>query len=188
MKRAKVHNSKGLTPKQDRFCLEYIKDLSAADAARRMGASEKSCRQIGSRYLSLPQVHDRVAELKAKQAERLELKADDVLRELLIVLKMDIAEVYEPDGKMKLVHNIKPEIRRAIAGIDVEELFEGHGRDRVQVGFTKKLKLWDKMKAAELLGKHLKLFADTLNLNVEVGFADKLRKARERAAARGKKA
>ena len=46
----------------------------------------------------------------------------------------------------------------ALAGLDVLEEYEGSGRDREFVGYTKKYKIADKLRALEALGKHLGLF------------------------------
>jgi hypothetical protein len=56
-------------------------------------------------------------------------------------------------------------VRRAIAGVEVTEEFEGRGAERKSVGFTKKVRFWEKTKALELLGKHLGIFKDRVELS-----------------------
>ena len=58
------------------------------------------------------------------------------------------------------IKDIPKAVRKAISGVEVEELFEGKGEDRVHVGTLRKVKFWDKVKSWELLGKHLKLFVE----------------------------
>lgn len=45
-----------LTPKQKRFCEEYMVDLNASAAAIRAGYSEKTCAEIGYENLRKPQI------------------------------------------------------------------------------------------------------------------------------------
>lgn len=154
-----------LTPKQARFVEEYLLDLSATDAACRAGYSRKTAESQGSRLLSNVKVREAIDAALAARSERVEVKADDVLRELLRLARVDLGEAFDKDGRLKAVHSIPPDVRRAIAGIEVEELFEGHGPDRVQTGHVRKVKFWEKTKALELLGKHLKLFTDKLEVS-----------------------
>ena len=74
--------SKGLNPKQTRFVAEYLKDLNATQAAIRSGYSAKTAEQIGSRLLRNVGVAVAVAKGQSRVAERLELSAEIVLRNL----------------------------------------------------------------------------------------------------------
>ena len=59
-------------------------------------------------------------------------------------------------------------MRRTIAGIEVEELYEMQGREKVYIGRVKKIKLIDKTKAIEMLGKKLDMFIDKVHVSGEV--------------------
>ena len=72
-------------------------------------------------------------------------------------------------------------LRLAISSIEVFEEFEGSGKDRVYIGDTKKLKIWDKVKALELLGKHLKLFTEKLELSGKVELGRKTQSRQKQA-------
>ena len=76
-----------------------------------------------------------------------------------------------------------PPLRKALASVEVDELFEGTGKDREQTGYTKKIKTTDKLKALELLGKHLKMFTDVTEVRGLEGLGDRLRAARLRERA-----
>ena len=64
-----------LTPKQERFCEEYLVDLAPRAAAARAGLSPGT----GSQLMAHPKVLARIEELKAARSARVNLKADDVL-------------------------------------------------------------------------------------------------------------
>lgn len=138
-------------PKRERFCLEYLKDLNATQAALRAGYSARTAKVQGSRLLTYADVQARISEQMAKRADRLELKAEDVLRELLRLARVDIAGAFDSEGRLRPIHEIPEDVRRAVAGVDVVE------RDGT---LTTKVRFWDKTRALELLGKHLRLFIE----------------------------
>lgn len=74
-----------LSPKQERFAREYLLDLNATQAAIRAGYSPKTAQEQASRLLSNVMVAARVAELKAKRAEKADRTAQDVLNDIIAV-------------------------------------------------------------------------------------------------------
>ena len=68
-----------MTPKQNRFCEEYIIDLNATQAAIRAGYSQKAARAIAAENLSKPDIQKKVEELKAAATEKAEVSVQDVL-------------------------------------------------------------------------------------------------------------
>ena len=157
--------SKELAPMQDAFCREYLKDLCGQDAAIRAGYSEKSAKTQASMLLAEDHIQARIAELNRDRLARVQVESDTVLRELLRIATSDIGEAFKDDGSLKPLKEIPTDVRRAIQSIEIDELFDGFGQDRHQIGLTKKLKFWDKTKALEMLGKHLKLFTEKLEVS-----------------------
>lgn len=151
---------KALTPKQEMFCREYLIDLNATRAAERAGFSGKTANEKGSQLLAMPHVSLRIQGLMNERANEVKVTASDVLRELILIAKVDLAQAYNPNGTLKSIHEIPEETRRAISAIKVYEEFDGHGKDRFQCGESREVKFWDKPKALEMLGRHLKLFTD----------------------------
>lgn len=171
-----------LTPKQNAFVAEYLKDLNATQAAIRAGYSQKTAHVQGPRLLENVEVKRSIDEALERRAARVEVKADDVLRELLRLAMVDIGEAFDEKGALKPLHEMSPDVRRAISGIEVEEIWDfGDGDERTSAGRVRKVKFWDKKGALELLGKHLKLFTDRVEHSVDSSFADMLKTARERA-------
>ena len=54
-----------------------------------------------------------------------------------------------------------------LAGIDVRELFEGYGSNRKKIGEVLKIKFIDRLRALELVGKHVNVqaYRDKVDLN-----------------------
>jgi len=169
-----------LDGKQLRFCQEYIVDLNATQAAIRAGYSQKTAGSQGHDLLKKPEIEAEIQRLADKRTERVEIRADDVLRETYLLATSDLAAAFNDDGSLKPIKDIPPHIRRAISSVEVDELFEGRGEDREHVGYTRKIRLWDKVKTLELLGKHLRLFSDTLKIEAQLDIAGLLAEARQR--------
>lgn len=147
-----------LNPKQVLFCLEYLRDLNATEAALRAGYSKKTAYAQGSDLLKHPEICQYIQGQMDLRAGRVLVNADDVLREILRIATADIAAAFDADGKLRPLDEIPEDTRRAIAGVEILEEWGGAGESRSLIGYTKKIKFWDKVRALELLGKHLRLF------------------------------
>lgn len=166
-----------LEPKQLRFCQEYIIDLNATKAAIRAGYAPDSASMQGARLIANDKVQEELARLQAKVANKLELTAERVLREAMRVGFSDISEAFDDNGKLKPIKEIPEDCRRAICAVEVEDL---KGPANISIGWTRKVKFWDKMKALEKLGDHLKLFAKEINLKGEINVTGLVDEARKR--------
>jgi phage terminase small subunit len=145
-----------MNAKQARFCAEYLVDLNANQAAIRAGYAPKSAHVNGPRLLKRADVQARLQELRARREERLEVRADDVVRELFRLAMCDIGKAFDADGNLLPLHQMPEDVRRAIAGVEVSTRFTDDG----QVATVTKVKWWDKTRGLEMLGKHLKMFVD----------------------------
>lgn len=152
----KVNKARKLTDLQIAFCHEYVIDFNGTQAAIRAGYKPSNAQSNASRQLSDPRVQELVAELMEKRTERTKVDADWMLKRLVAEAEADIADLYDEEGGLKPVHQW-PKIWRTglVAGIEVEEIFEGTGKEREHVGQVKKLKLSDRIKRLDLIGKHV---------------------------------
>ena len=141
-----------LTAKQERFVEEYLIDLNATQAAIRAGYSKKTAKSQGQRLLTNVDVERSLSEAQAKRSEETGITAQWVLERLAAEADADVADLYSEGGNLRPVHEW-PEIWRKglVAGLDVEELtVEGQ-----VIGRVKKVKLSDRIKRIELIGKHV---------------------------------
>jgi len=72
--------SRELTDKQKQFCLEYLIDLNATQAAVRAGYSKKTAHSIGNENLIKPLIQARIAECMAERSEKTKIDAAYVLK------------------------------------------------------------------------------------------------------------
>ena len=145
-----------LTAKQQRFVDEYLVDLNATQAAIRAGYSQKTARQVGAENLTKPVIADAVAKAQASRSERVQIDADWVLTRLASEATADLADIYDEDGGLKPVHDWPLIWRQGlVAGIEAVEEFETVDGERRSIGMVRKVKLSDRIKRIELIGKHV---------------------------------
>lgn len=168
-----------MTPKQERFVAEYLFDLNGTAAAKRAGLSEKTAASIASEYLRKPHIAKAIAERQAAQLAAADLSATRVLEEMRRLAFMDVGVLFDTAGNLRPLHLMKPADRAAIAGIEViiKNAEAGDGKtDKVH-----KVKLCDKVRVLEMLGKHYKLLSDTLNVTADDALIAALHAGRKRA-------
>jgi phage terminase small subunit len=145
-----------LTPKQARFVEEYLIDLNATQAAIRAGYSAKTANEIGAENLAKPSIKAAIDAAMAERSQQTKIDAQWVLKRLAAEAEADIADLYDDDGNLLPVAEWPLIWRQGLVqGIEVEELFEGRGADRVHIGRLRKIKLDSRVKRIELIGKHI---------------------------------
>lgn len=144
-----------LTPKQKRFVSEYLVDLNATAAARRAGYSTKTADRIGPELLGKTCVSQAIQEATKEREQRTEITQDMVIRETAKLAFFDIRKMFGKDGKPLDISELDDDTAAALVGLDVQDVYDS---DKDYVGFIKKYKMADKLKALELLGKHVGAF------------------------------
>jgi|SRR6185503_13120087 len=152
-----------LTDKQAMFVQEYIVDLNATQAAIRAGYSEESASVIGCENLTKPYIQAAVQKAMDLRSERVQITADRVLVELAKIGFADVRDMFTDSDQIKCVKNLPDDIAAAVQSIEIVTRPDGvdENGDKT-VEHIHKIKLADKKSSLELLGKHLKLFADRI--------------------------
>lgn len=146
-----------LTPKQAAFAQRYLATLNATQAAKDAGYSPRTARSIGAENLTKPHIQAAIAQAMKTQQKKLELDAEFVIGRLMKAAAFDIADVFEDDGALKSIKDWPTHARELVSGLKTQETTDGKG---VVIGQTRELKLPDRIRALELLGKRLRLFVD----------------------------
>ena len=140
-----------LTDKQKRFCEDYLIDLNATQAAIRAGYKEKTAYAQGQRLLKKVEAQDYLQKLMNERSQRTEITADRVLAELAAIAFSDRTELaqVDEDGMVTFTptEQLGDNAKKTIAGIE-------NGK------YGTKVTTYDKVKALELIGKHLGLFSN----------------------------
>lgn len=159
-----------MTDAQKRFCDEYLIDLNATRAykvAYSRCKKDKTANVNGSKLLRNTKVQEYISQKQKEIEKRTEVTQDRVINELAKIAFLDIRKLYTENGQLKNVTDIDDDTAGAISSLETLEEYDGYGDDREKIGDTQKVKLLDKTKALELLGRHLGIFNDKLDLNVK---------------------
>lgn len=170
-----------LNNRQKRFCDEYLVDLNATQAAIRAGYTAKYANTNAFKLLQNTAIKDYIQKRQADRMERTEITQDMVLRELALIAfsnAADYASIVEKQAK-ELVDGVEvkvvdedgnPVMYRTVEPLLTAELTEDQkkalavikkGRD----GFE--IKPYDKVKALELLGRHLGMWDKKTDADIE---------------------
>ena len=143
-----------VTDKQRAFIQEYILDYNATQAAIRAGYSTRTAKEQGARLLSNVNVSDELQKEVAKRSVRTGITADRVIQELARIALVNPADINNMDDSAR-------DDTAAINGYKVRTYTDKDGIIKTETD----IKLCDKIRALELLGKHIGIFTDTLNLS-----------------------
>lgn len=171
-----------ISAKEHRFCEEYLVDLNATQAAIRAGYTRHTARQQGSRLLSDDDIISTIDEMKAERSEQTGINAAWLLKRLADEAEADVADLYGENGELLPVEEW-PLVWRTglITAIDVEII---RAPDGTEMGILKKVKVADRARRLELIGKHIsvKAFEERVAVTGLDALADRLERAAKRAA------
>jgi phage terminase small subunit len=132
------------------FAHAYIANgQNGTQAAIEAGYSVNGAATAARRMLRIAQVKQIIADSTAKAAEISGLSVERTLKEIARIAYSDPRKLFDENGKLIDIHKLDDDTAATIASVDVDELFEGSGKEREQVGNTKKIKVWDKNAALE---------------------------------------
>lgn len=160
-----------MTNAQKRFCDEYLIDLNATRAykvAYPNCKKDETANAASSRMLRNVKVQEYISEKQKEIEKRTEVTQDKVIKELAKIAFLDIRKLYTENGQLKNIADIDSDTAGAISSLETLEEYDGYGDDREKIGDTQKVKLLDKTKALELLGKHLGMFKEKVTIDGNV--------------------
>lgn len=150
-----------LTKKQNRFVEEYLIDLNATQAAIRAGYSIESARDIGCENLTKPNIQKEIARAMAERSKRTGVNQDRVILELARLAFVKMTDIVDDKGKIK--ENATDDDLSCIEGIKYKHSDTDSGSS-----VEREVKIGSKLRALELLGKHLGMWNDKIDVNVAV--------------------
>ena len=158
-----------LTKKQKIFVDESLKDLNATQAAIRAGYSPDTAGSIGSENLKKPEIRARIEKAMAERSKRTGINQDRIIMELAKIALLNPKGLVNFD-EATIKEDATDEDVAAVASVKVKRFPTKDGE-----GVEREVKMYDKTKALELLGRHLGMFKD----KVEVSGLDEEKKKLE---------
>ena len=151
-----------LTEKQQRFVDEYLIDLNATQAAIRAGYSVKTAREQASQNLTKLNIQQAISEKMAERSKRTGVNQDRIVLELAKIAFVNAADVIDSDDAT-IKAGATADDTAAIQSVKVKVIPTKEGE-----GVEREIRLNDKLKALELLGKHLGMWNDKLDVNLNI--------------------
>lgn len=159
-----------LTKKQKLFVEEYLIDLNATQAAIRAGYSSNTAKEIGYENLIKPHIKSAIDKAMAERSRRTGVNADRIIQELAKIAFLNPTDVINMNEA-----TIKGDSNRddtaAISSVKVKRIPTEDG-DITE----REVRTYDKIKALELLGKHIGMFTDKFKVegNIPIVIVDDL--------------
>lgn len=130
-----------MTPRQEKFCVEYLIDLNATQAAIRAGYSKRTADRIANQNLRKLEIQSRIKKMRDEYYDKTIMSAKEV--EYLL----------SKAGRGELKEEV----------VVIEGVGDGFSESKI---IKKHLSAKDRIKALELMGKRHHLFEDQ---NVKTG-------------------
>ncbi len=141
----------------EKFCQHIIGGSTQSDAYRAVyntkGMSPAVVHNKASALAKSDEVRVRLEELLVPVKAQTKLTLERWHEELDRCALGDVRKMFDTHGNPIDIHALGDEEAPCIAGFEILEEFEGKGEDRTPIGYTRKYKLVDKLKALELAGK-----------------------------------
>ena len=149
-----------LTKKQQAFVDEYLIDLNATQAAIRAGYKKSEFTDTNAnKLLENTRISSEIEKAMAERSRRTGINQDRVIQELARIAFVNPRNVINPkDASIR--RNASEDDLACIQSVKVKRM-DGEKSSSIE----REVKFNDKMKALELLGKHLGMFKDRLELS-----------------------
>jgi phage terminase small subunit len=142
-----------MTPMQTLFVEEYLKDLNATQAAIRAGYAESGARTEGTRLLANADIAEAITAAKAERSKQTGIDAAWLLKRLADEADADLNDIYDEAGGLRPVKDWPLIWRKGLVG-GIKAIEERDEEGNV-VGMIREVKLSDRVKRLELIGKHI---------------------------------
>jgi phage terminase small subunit len=156
-----------------RFCDNYLIHFNATKAAEQAGYSIKTSAQQASRLLTKVKVQEYLSARKKEISEKLQCSQERTMQEIARLAFGDIRKLFTVDGALMPIREMDDDTAAMLSSVEVTEqeitAKDIESDEKIVAGVVKKVKLWDKTKALEMLAKHYKLYSDQpiSNFNID---------------------
>lgn len=136
----------------------YLVDFSYQNAGKRLGMASSAIKAIVS---DNPKA---LHELQSFREVRVKVDADYVLSALRDTYEAKISEIHDDSGLLLPVSEWPAVWQRGVSGLEIHEKYNENGES---IGRVAKVRMPDKLKTLELMGKHTAVSAFTERVEVE---------------------
>lgn len=135
---------------------EFDYDWQAYDAHYNTAKMSKNAIYVEScRLRQHPRIALKIQEIVAENQIKHHATLEEVLTEMASWLRFDPIDMINDDGTVKAMSELPQEVRKSIASFEVSEIWGGTGKDKMQLGELKRIKLVDKRSTADMFLKKM---------------------------------
>lgn len=168
-----------LNARQEAFCREYVIRKDAKASATAAGYAKNRAKQTGFELLQYDHINYEIARLQTIRDAEFGIEAADVVREIAAIAMIDIGrlltwgmeEVKDEDGNTVRPTNGKPVMRPFCRPVSSHQMTEHERRAIKSISMSRngtfKIELHDKLKAFELLARHMGIFETSNRTNTD---------------------
>src|ERR1700712_4188351 len=140
-----------LTPKQRRFCDEYLTDRNATRAALQAGYSRDTA--LSGYLMTLPKVKVYLEQQMDMIAQEVQVSHAQVLRELCKIAFGNMSNFFAADGSIKPMNAISEDDKAALWSVSVSDAGSGGAATS-----TTKFRMYNKLQALDKIAKHINFY------------------------------
>jgi phage terminase small subunit len=140
---------KELTPKEERFCYEYVLHLNATQAAILAGYSEKTAYSAGGRLLKKVEIQNRIKQLQDNLAETAGISALRVLKEHEKIAFANAGQLRDGWITLKEFELLTEEQKSCIQEVSSRQVRKVNDEREIIIEEWVKIKLYDKQKSLD---------------------------------------
>lgn len=167
VKKLKTKNNRAkkseLTPKQERFCYEYLANgFNATKAAIIAGYSAKTAHVIGPENLGKPIIKARIEEMKANLAQTAGVSALMIVKEHMKIALASQGQIRDGWMKLKDFEDLSDDVKACIQEVTTKEVKKQVKKGQApEVEVYVRIKMYDKQKSMDALANLLGFNAPT---------------------------
>lgn len=147
------------------------------------GYSRKTADVAGSKCMKIVAVREAIEALTKVMASQAQMSGAELIEMLSQYARFNIKSIFQPDSNTLMnVHDLSDDTAACIQSIEVNEIYGKveKGGEKELIGYTRKIRMVDKLKAVEILARHL--VPAVQQLSVDLKSADVPPEAYERLA------
>lgn len=163
----------GLNDRQLKFCDEYLLCLNLTQAAINAGYSPRSSPQMGEALMKKHEVAEYIKKKMEKREKRVEVKQDRIIEELAKIAFSDMKNV-ATWGNGSVTFLDSEELSSDVTA-SISEISSSYGENSSSM----KVKLHDKLRALDMLGRHLNLEMSKQKTSLDITGSIRIEKLEE---------
>jgi phage terminase small subunit len=163
---------KKLNARERLFVAEYLIDLDVKRAALAAGyspsmANSKAFQWVSeSKHNPKPSIYNEIQQRLKKTVKKLEITAEETIKAVHHQAFNDPRKLFL-NGGLRDIEHLDLETAQTITGFNFMNIYRGKGKRRRVFGQLRKIKLTDRLKALELLGKYQRLWTEKVEHSLD---------------------